>query len=116
MSHFDGGAKFHLSQLVDVGASAYGVRAAGQQRIISKIVKRQSTTSATASGPGTGKNRVFETTGETVGTADLANDHGFSTWLAAHAGSKVDFQAGYTRSAGYDLNTVFFGVGFRVGH
>ena len=113
VSHFDGGAKFHLSQLVDVGASAYGVRAAGQQRIISKIVKRQSTTAATASG--TGKNRVFETSGETVGTADLANDHGVSTWLAVHA-SKMDFQAGYTRSAGYDLNTLFFGVGFRVGH
>src|SRR5262249_3315754 len=114
VSHFDGGAKFHFSQVVDVGASAYGVKAAGQQRIISKIVKRQSTTAATASG--TGKNRVFETSGETVGTADLANDHGFSTWLAVRAGSKMDFQAGYTRSAGYDLNTLFFGVGFRVGH
>src|SRR5215831_12011538 len=57
-----------------------------------------------------------KTSGETVGTADLANDHGFSTWLGAHAGSKIDFEAGYTRSAGYDLNTVFFGVGFRVGH
>ena len=111
--YFDGGGKFHLSQLVDVGASAYGVRAAGQQRIISKIFKRQSTTAATASG--TGKNRVFETSGETVGTADLANDRGVSTWLAVHA-SKMDFQAGYTRSAGYDLNTLFFGVGFRVGH
>src|SRR5215813_11915245 len=62
VSHFDGGAKFSLSQFVDVAASAYGVRAAGQQRIISKIVKRQSTTSATASSSGTGKNRVFETT------------------------------------------------------
>src|SRR5262245_5244980 len=115
VSHFDGGAKFHLSQVVDVGASAYGVRAAGQQRIFSKLFKSQSTTSATASSPGTGK-RVFETTGETVGTADLANDQGFSAWLTAHSGSKINFQAGYTRSAGYDLNTLFFGVGFRVGH
>jgi hypothetical protein len=115
VSHCDGGAKFSLSQFVDVGASAYGVRAAGQQRIFSKLLKRQSTTSATASSPGTGK-RVFETSGETVGTADLANDQGFSAWLTAHSGSKIDFQAGYTRSAGYDLNTVFFGVGFRVGH
>src|SRR5215467_5897565 len=69
VSHFDGGAKFSLSQFVDIGASAYGVRAAGQQRIISKIFKGQSTTSPTASGSGTGKNRVFETSGETVGTA-----------------------------------------------
>src|SRR5262252_11159909 len=115
VSHFDGGAKFSLSQFVDVAASAYGVRAAGQQRIFSKLFKRQSTTSATTSSTGTGK-RVFETSGETVGTADLANDQGFSTWLTAHSGSKINFLAGYTRSAGYDLNTVFFGVGFRVGH
>src|SRR5499427_7149625 len=111
VSHFDSGAKFSLSQFVDVGASAYGVRGAGQQRIISKLFKGQSTTSTTSSSTGTGKNRVFETSGETVGTADLANDHGVSTWLTAHSGSKIDFQAGYTRSAGYDLNTLFFGVG-----
>src|SRR5215475_2147980 len=39
VSHFDGGAKFTLSQFVDVGASAYVVRAAGQQRIFSKLLK-----------------------------------------------------------------------------
>src|SRR5262245_56683075 len=115
VSHFDGGAKFGRSPLVDVGASAYGVRAAGQQRLISKLFKRQSTTSGAATSSQTGKRGVFETGGETVGAADLANDQGFSTWLAAHAGSKVDLQVGYTRSAGYDLNTLFFGVGFRVG-
>ena len=116
VSHFDGGAKFSLSRFVDVGASAYGVRGAGQQRIISKLVKGQSTTSATPSPTDTGKNRVFDTSHETVGTAGLTNDQGFSTWLTAHSGSKINFQAGYTRSAGYDLNTVSFGVGFRVGH
>src|SRR5262245_45752245 len=65
VSHFDGGAKFGLSQFVDVGASAYGVRAAGQQRIISKLFRHQSTTSVTASSPQTGKKSVFETSGET---------------------------------------------------
>ena len=114
MSHFDGGAKFSLSQFVDVGASAYAVRAAGQQKIISKIFKSTSTTPTTTTA-GNGKNRPFETSRELVGSAALANDDGFSTWLAAHAGSTMDFQIGYTRSAGYDLNTLFFGVGFRVG-
>jgi hypothetical protein len=113
VSHFDGGAKFSLSQFVDVGASAYAVRAAGQQTIISKIFKN--TTTATTTTAGTGKNRPFENGREVVGSAALANDNGFSTWLAAHAGSTMDFQVGYTRSAGYDLNTLFFGVGFRVG-
>jgi hypothetical protein len=113
VSHFDGGAKFSLSQFVDVGASAYAVRAAGQQTIFSKIFKNATTPPTTTAG--SGKNRPFENGREVVGSASLANDNGFSTWLAAHAGSNMDFQIGYTRSAGYDLNTLFFGVGFRVG-
>jgi hypothetical protein len=114
VSHFDGGAKLSLSQFVDVGASAYAVRAAGQQTIISKIFKN--TTSPTTTTSGSGKNRPFENGHEVTGSAALANDNGLSTWLAAHASSKMDFQVGYTRSAGYDLNTLFFGVGFRVGN
>ena len=118
VGHFDGGATVSLSQFVDVGASAYAVRASGQQRIISKIRKRQSTTtSPSSSGPGQGaaKNRVFETSSETVGSADIANDHGVSAWLGVSPRSSVDFQIGYTRSVGYDLDTLFFGVGFRFG-
>jgi hypothetical protein len=117
VSHFDGGAKFRVSQLVDVGASAYLVRASGQQKIISKIFKNTSTTTSSSgtTSAGSGKTRPFETGREVVGSADLVNDNGFSTWLAAHASSRMDFQIGYTRSAGYDLNTLFFGVGFRVG-
>jgi hypothetical protein len=111
VSHFDGGAKFSLSKFVDVGASAYAVRAAGEQKVISKIFKNATTTTTTTT---SGKNRPFETSREVIGSASLVDDSGFSTWLAAHASSKVDFQVGYTRSAGYDLNTLFFGVGFRV--
>jgi hypothetical protein len=115
VSHFDGGAKLTLSKFVDVGASAYAVRAAGQQTVISKIFKNASTTPGTSgTTAGSGKNRPFETNREVVGSAALANDNGFSTWLAAHEGSTMDFQVGYTRSAGYGLNTLFFGVGFRV--
>jgi hypothetical protein len=44
VSHFDGGAKFRVSQFVDVVASAYAVRASGQQKIISKIFKNPSMT------------------------------------------------------------------------
>jgi hypothetical protein len=117
VSHFDGGAIFNIAPLVAVGASAYGVRASGEQRIFSKVNKGgAAATSATGKGASARAARVFETTAETVGSAVLANDHGFSTWLAVHSGSTVDFQVGYTRSVGYDLNTLFFGVGFRVGN
>lgn len=118
VGHFDGGATVSLSQFVDIGASAYAVRASGQQRIISKVLKRQSAKTSSASsgrGQGAAKNRVFETSGETVGSADIANDHGFSAWFGISPRSSVDFQIGYTRSVGYDLDTLFFGVGFRFG-
>ena len=48
VSHFDGGAKFNLSKFVEVGASAYAIRAAGQQTIISKTFKDTSTTSVSS--------------------------------------------------------------------
>src|SRR5262249_7907923 len=68
VSHFDGCARFHLSQLVDVGASAYAVRASGQQTIFRKTFD--------------GANTQPNVNRKVVGTADLANDSGVSTWLA----------------------------------
>ncbi len=110
VAHFDGGARYAVSPVFDLGALAYAVKGGGEQRVVSKVFDRgQSTTS------NSGK-RVFDTIGEVLGTAQLADDHGFSTWISAHAGSKTDLQLGYTRSVGYDLNTVFFGIGFHFGN
>jgi hypothetical protein len=63
VSHFDGGAKLRVSQAIDVGASAYALRASG---------------------------------------AHASSKNGLSDLVT-------------TRSEGYDVNTLFFGVGFRVG-
>src|SRR5439155_23468009 len=112
VGHFDGGATAG-SRLVRVGASAYGVQASGEQRIISKVKQRDLRVTQTVS-PSSSSKRVFETSSEILAPADAANDHGFSTWFAVHHGSNVDFQVGYSRSVSYDLNTVFFGVGFRT--
>jgi hypothetical protein len=119
VGHFDGGAVIGVSPVIDVGGSAYGVRASGEQRIFSKVVKHQSTStpgSSAGRGQGAGKRGVFETTTETVGSADIANDHGFSAWLGIHPQSRLNFEIGYTRSVSYDLNTVFFGVGIHLGN
>ncbi len=100
VSHFDGGATFKIAPVVSVGALAYGVQASGQQRIFSKV--KNSGSSATPATSSQAKvNRVFETNSETVGSG---------------AGSNTDFQVGYTRSMGYDLNTLFWGVKFRFGN
>ena len=119
VAHFEGGATYDLLPAVRVGLSAYAVKGSGQQRIISKVVERQ-TTSSSASSNGRGnsnsKNRVFETQAETVTqAAELVNDHGFSTWFGVSPKPEMDFHVGYSRSVNYDFNTVFFGIGFRVG-
>jgi len=50
-----------------------------------------------------------------VTTSDAANDHGMSGWFGVTPSPGVDLHIGYTRSIAYDFNTLFFGVGFRVG-
>lgn len=104
VSHFDGGAIVRLGEFINAGASAYAVRGSGEQRVISKVQR----------GRNSGRRPVFETSPETVGPAEIVDDHGFSTWMDIPK-SGADFQIGYTRSVNYDLNTLFFGVGFRIG-
>ncbi|PYS03088.1 MAG: hypothetical protein DMG16_06535 [Acidobacteria bacterium] len=119
VGHFEGGASYDISRYVHVSGSAYAVRASGDQTIISKVVKRQSTSSTSpansARGSADNKNRVFETQSETVVPAEIANDHGVSAWFGVSPRPELDFHAGYSRSVHYDFNTIFFGIGFHLG-
>jgi hypothetical protein len=141
VGHYEAGTLINVAPRVTIGGSAYGVRATGEQEIISKVVETPVTQPVTAaaqqqSSPGgvlgtvtqitgignTQQNSVnnavpvvFETQQQTIGPAAVANDHGFSTWLSVRPGSSTDFQIGYSRSQTYQLNSLFFGVGFRVG-
>jgi hypothetical protein len=112
VSHFDGGALISLGNITSVGASGYAVRASGEQRVISKVIQRRESTTGRGRGS---SGRVFETEIETVGPAEIANDHGFSMWLSVSPTTKMDFQIGYNRSVRYELDSLFFGIGFRVG-
>ena len=125
VSHFEGGTTYDFSRFLRVAGSAYAIRAAGNQTIISKVVKRQSTSltssgSGVSSGPGRSSsgngdsNRVFDTVSEIVVPATVANDDGVSTWVVMSPRPEVDFHIGYSRSMHYDFNSVFFGVGFRI--
>src|SRR5262249_13019230 len=72
VGHFEGSATYDLLPAVRVGVSAYAVQGSGQQRIISKI-KRDTTT--TTAGTSTTKNRVFDNQAETLAEASAVNDH-----------------------------------------
>ncbi len=149
VAHFEAGALFDAARHVRLGASAYGVRAKGEQEIISKVVEtpggpdplmlNSPLPGASQSGvllnvtknaglgntglgnivANTAKDRVppvFETKQETLAPAEVANDHGFSTWLTLRPASSTDLQIGYSRSVAYQFNSVFFGIGFHFSH
>jgi hypothetical protein len=116
VGHFEGGTTYAVSPALRLGASGYAVRGSGEQRIISKVIERSSGLSGQSRGRGIGNsNRVFETQAETISQADLVNDRGFATWIGLSPRPELDFHVGYSRSVNYDFNTLFFGVGFRVG-
>ncbi len=105
-AHVEGGASLALTDQVAIGASGYAILPSGQQRIYSKVMNTNATMH---------NGRVFDTASETVGTADLARDHGFSVWTGVSPTPVLDLELGYTRSVRYALNTVSFNVGVNVG-
>lgn len=110
--HVEGGTTVALVNHVELGGSAYAVLPAGQQTIFSRMPT--SMAGGAMAGGAMQHGRVFDNATETVGTADLARDHGFSAWIGAYPGSYIELELGYTRSVSYDLNTVSFNVGVRL--
>jgi len=109
--HFDGGAGVRILPLVNLRASAYAIEPSGQQKVFSKLLTRQ----ASSTGPGASSGHgVFQTAPETTGTADIARDHGFSVGFEASPFHVIDLAIGYTRSVTFSLDTVYFGVGFNL--
>ncbi len=113
VGHFDAGARLKLARFLSVGALAYDVLPTGQQKIFSKLIRRQSGIMPPA-GPAS-HGRVFTTAAETVGGSDLARDNGFSAGLDLAPASFLDLGAGYTRSVHFRLDTFWYGVRLNVG-
>jgi hypothetical protein len=86
--------------------SGYAILPAGEQTVVSR-------TRLTEPGDPGQPGNPFEVS-RTTGDADLARDHGVSTWLRLSPATNLDFSAGYTRSTRYGLDTVFFGLGWRT--
>lgn len=129
-ARFEGGAKVALTRILRAGASLYYVLPAGQQHLYSREVGDSGSGGVGTGGMGGGTGGMGGGMGGsghqgqsggnsggwmnehlTVGN-DLTRDHGFSTWLTANLPHFVDLQIGFTRSYGYSLNTVSFGIGF----
>jgi hypothetical protein len=126
VTHAQGGARYRLARWMNVNASGYLIEPAGQQTVISRVVTVQKKTTASSSSPtgpaatknlaaaasaGHSQKPVFETTTVTTGSASIARDRGYSTWLTLGSSRVFNLYVGYTRSTEYDLNTVFYGIG-----
>ncbi len=108
ITDLQGGASVRLAKPLSIGASLYGVLPMGNQKIYSKLLKKDVTGGLVQHGRG------FAANGLTTGT-DITRDYGASTWVAVSPNRFVTFEAGYTRSVSYALNTFSFGVGTNLG-
>lgn len=122
VTHVEGGARYRLVRGLSVGVSGFAIEPSGQQTVVSRLVERsgsRTTTGGTSTSgsrtSGSEESRVFQNTSVTTGTADIARDNGFSTWLQIAPATGVSLYAGYTRSTHFALNTAFFGISFNLG-
>jgi hypothetical protein len=96
IAHWQGGARYRLTNAVSAAGAVYGVEPLGKQTLVSRL--------STLFGPGN------------IDTgSDLSRDHGFSAWAQITPASHLDFYGGYTHSTKYALDSVFFGVGVSLG-
>lgn len=108
-ARFEAGSKVALTRMFSAGGSVYYVLPSGQQYVYSREIHDSGSEGGGMSEDG--NEDGWMTQHLTVGN-DLTRDHGFSTWLTANLPHFVDLEIGFTRSYGYNLNTVSFGVGF----
>lgn len=121
VGHFELGGFWDVTSRLSPGMAAYAIRASGEQRIVSRVVRTTTPTTSTSTptrerGPAdtAAPTRTFLTQVETIGLAEIANDEGLAAWLTFRPQRNISFDVGYNRSARYDLDSVFFGVSFRV--
>jgi len=109
-THFDGGASIKIWRALNLRGSAYAIEPSGQQKVFSKLLHQ---TGGPPGTPGASHGGVFQTSPETTGPADIARDHGVSIGADTNLHA-LDLAVGYTHSASYSLDTVYFGIGFNL--
>jgi hypothetical protein len=109
VAHLDEGAEWQLVRRVSVGASAYEIVPAGNQKVFSRLVAKGGVAQ------GAGKHgRVFETAAEASGNG-LTRENGASAFVAFDPSPVWRLELGYTRSVTFDLNSFAFDLRMNVG-
>jgi hypothetical protein len=105
-AHFQGGVSYDVWKFISAGGSGYDILPGGQQTVFSRVMPAQA--GGAQHGP------AFLDNQQTTGSASIAQDHGFSGWIDASPGRKVNLEVGFTRSLVYDLNSVSFTIGINL--
>lgn len=112
VSTVTGGTSIDLFKSVSFEASAYDVLPFGDQKMYSHLGGQ---VSAGAGGQGS-SHRPFQSASVTSGTSSLTKDHGFTGDLSFNPIRRMSVDFAYTRSIGYDLDSIGASVSFRLGH
>ena len=115
VSHFEGGINWKFWRAAGVGGSAYLYEPSGEQTVISRVVNRPAAVPPTGQSQGRGRRQgVFASALETTGTAEIARDRGFSFWLDLIPNQVIFLEVGYSRSATYAFDTMYWSAGANV--
>jgi hypothetical protein len=111
IAHFEGGTDFDIGHAVSVGGSLYADVPFGQQKVFSKLVKRN----AKGKAKGLAKHKVFETQSLTSGDASIDRDNGISAWMDWTPKPLLAVEFGYSRSVKYTNNSFFCTISLDLG-
>jgi hypothetical protein len=116
-THFRGGAEVDVWKIFSAGAAGYDIAPFGKQTLYSRVSPHAATAGPGAPGKGAGAagGQAFNSSQRATGSAAIAKDYGYSTWMDANLNRYIDAELGYTRSAQLNLNTLSFSLGFNVG-
>jgi hypothetical protein len=106
ITHLEEGADFELVRHFSVGGSAYQIVPFGNQKLLSKLVRKGQS--------GRGNGRSFDTVAEASGSG-LTRENGFSTWVGFEPTPILRAEIGYTRSTTFDWNSFAFNLRVNFG-
>ena len=106
ITHLEEGAEFELVRHFSVGGSAYQIVPFGNQKIVSRLVRRGQS--------GRGNGRVFDAVASASGSG-LTRENGFSTWVGFEPTPIWRAEIGYTRSTTFNLNSFAFNLRVNFG-
>jgi hypothetical protein len=109
VSPLEEGADLELLRHFSIGGSAYQIVPLGNQKVISRLLKKGTT------GPTGGKRPPFDVPGVVSGTSSLTRENGLNAWVGFEPSPLLRLELGYTRSTTYDLNSVAFNLSFNIG-